>query len=117
MIHMWRDLPIIVAAPAQTLFVLLYTLRPLGAGQWWGDFVGRALAFKSATLMLVIDFAVLGYLSSWLEGAQVTWRSDAHGLDLAVVIGYWLVAAAIYYQLVALVYERWHPRGTARRSV
>lgn len=106
-LHMWRDLPIILAAPAQTTFVLLYTLRRFGAGQWWRDFTGRALAFKSASLMLVIDAATLGYLSSYLKGADVTWATDATtGLDLIVVVCYWLVAAAIYYQLLALIHER-----------
>lgn len=110
MLHMWRDLPIILAAPAQTLFVLLYTIRPFGAGQWWADFVGRALAFKSATLMLVIDAAVLGYLSAWLHGAHLTWSSDAQNrLDLTVIIGYWLASVAIYYQLIALIWQRRHP--------
>lgn len=108
MLHMWRDLPVILAAPAQTLFVLLYCLPPLGAGRWWRDFVGRALAFKSTALMLLIDAAVLTYLDAYLDGHQISWASDVHGIGLTVVICYWLVAAAIYYQLGALIRQRLH---------
>jgi hypothetical protein len=103
---MWRDLPIMLAAPAQTVFVLLYTLRPLGAGEWWCDFVGRALAFKSTALMLLIDAATLGYVAHWARGADLTWAADEHGIDQVVMTLYWVVAAAIYYQLAALIHER-----------
>lgn len=106
MLHMWRDLPVIIAAPVQTVFVLLYTLRPLGAGRWWTDFVGRALAFKSFALMLLVDAATLGYVSVWMHGGRPSWSRDARGIDLAVEVLYWVVAAAIAYQLLALIRER-----------
>lgn len=105
---MWRDLPVMIAAPVQTLFVVLYTLPVFGAGQWWRDFVGRALAFKSMALMLLVDAATLGYISVWAHGGDLSWSRDARGIDLAVEILYWVVAAAICYQLGALISERHH---------
>lgn len=109
MIHLWRDLPVVLAAPAQTLFVLLFTIRPLGAGRWWTDFVGRALALKSIALMLLLDAATLGTIAQAVSGARAVWDADAHdAIDGAIVDLYWLVAAAIYYQLAALIYQRRH---------
>lgn len=87
----WRQLPIILAGPAQLVFVLIIALPCLGAGQWWKKDVTQALVIKSATMLLLISAAIVGYITNdeWL-----------------VDLGYWLVCAAIYYQLAALIHER-----------
>lgn len=106
MIHLWRDLPVLLAAAPQTAFLLIYSLPSLGAGQWWRDFTGRALFLKALTLALLIDFAALGTVGQLLRGQPIRYGWPEHGINACVVIGYWLVMAAIVYQLVALLVVR-----------
>lgn len=88
-IDQWRHLSWLVGAPAQTLFVILYGIAP-----WWRDFVGRALFFKSLTLMVLLDTVVLSIICNIPDG---------------VIVGlYWLVVAGILYQLGALIRQRLH---------
>lgn len=111
MIHFWRDLPVAFAAIPQTLFLLLYSLPMFGAGPWWRDFTGRALFLKALTLALLLDTATLGYVAGLLAGAELVygWPAD-NAIDAAIVVLYWLVAAAITYQFAALVRSRIHAR-------
>jgi hypothetical protein len=106
----WRDIPIVLAAPAQTAFFLIYSLKLLGAGPWWYDFVGRALFLKSTTLMFLVDAVTCSFIS---HAVSVGFDIDINysmklyaGWDAATVTGYWLVGIAIYYQLFALIRQR-----------
>lgn len=107
-IDVWRQVPILLCLPAQVAFVLIVTTPRLGAGQWWRNYVTRALVLKSSTLLLLIFAASVGYLFADTHGRQrVNW---AWPDDRIVCICYWLVTAAIWYQLVALVRQRFGSR-------
>ncbi len=109
-LEIWRYLPIILTAPAQIVFVFVYASKRLGAGDWWRDIVGRALFLKSATLALLLGTAVISYANHWIEGrfTTVSWGAESK-LDVAVMITYWLVCLAIYYQLAVLIKKRFIP--------
>lgn len=106
----WTTVPILMAAPAQTLFVLLYGVRRFGAGEWWKDFVGRALFVKSVSLAFVLDAATWSTYSVWHRGGftGVSFDVDSYRADYSwlLVIGYWLVAFAVYFQLASLIKQR-----------
>ena len=104
----WRLLPLILAAPAQTAFVIIYASRRLGAGDWWGDLVGRALFLKSATLAVLVDIIVSSLLVNWAKGKYIgiNWYYGEGIFTATLITGYWLVAASIYYQLWALIKNR-----------
>jgi hypothetical protein len=110
----WRDFPVLLAAPAQTIFILLYSLRIFGAGPWWEDFVGRALFLKSLTLLFLIDSVTCSFLAHAASvGFNVSISYDLQlykGWSACTVTGYWLVAIAIYYQLYALIKQRFTSR-------
>jgi putative copper export protein len=82
---------IMVAAVAQTGFVVVYMLRP-----WWRHYVGRALLVKSASLLIVLWLTIVNTFVRYPGQRQVS--------SLAL----WLVAGAIIYQLVALLRTRRH---------
>jgi hypothetical protein len=106
----WRLFPIVLAAPAQTAFVYIYASRRLGAGDWWGNTVGRALFLKSATLGALLDIITLVFAYNWLTGGYsgINWQY-AHNFVFGVLVtGYWLVCAAVYYQLWALIKNRFY---------
>lgn len=110
----WTNVPIILCAPAQLLFVLLYSLRAFGAGEWWKDFVGRALFIKSVALAYVFVASTWTITSVYLDGLYSGISFDvtdyrAHWAWL-IVIGYWLVLFAVYYQLFALIKQRYSPQ-------
>lgn len=78
-----------IAAPGQTLFVLLY-----GFGSpWWRSPTGRAIFTKGVSLALILDLSVaahyLEHLPPWVG---------------PVVLG--LTAVGVYMQLGALLHER-----------
>lgn len=104
----WRLLPLILIAPAQTAFVIIYASRRLGAGDWWAENVGRALFFKSATLAALVDIICVFFAYNWYTGVYtgVDWTYADNFVFGMIVTGYWLVAAAVYYQLWALVKNR-----------
>jgi len=103
-IEFWRQAPILLAAPAQLAFVLIVTIPRFGAGQWWRRYVTRAVVELSGTLLLLILAASVGYVINDASGPQVVdWRWPDDGL---VVACYWLVSAAIWSQLAALVRQR-----------
>lgn len=107
-IDVWRQAPILLCLPAQVAFVTIVTTPSLGAGQWWRNYVTRALVFKSSTLLLLIFAASVGYLFADTHGhQQVNW---AWPDDRIVCICYWLVAMAIWYQLISLIRQRFGSR-------
>jgi hypothetical protein len=77
-----------IAAPAQTLFVLLYGLR----APWYRSPTGRAIFTKALSLALILDLSVLAYYVQTLP----TWVGP-------VVMG--ITAAGVYMQLGALLHE------------
>ena len=95
----WSTLPLLLASVPQTVFVLLYSVRPFGAGDWWRDRVGRALFIKAAALAIVLD----------LFTAWVLFRGD--WIRVPLIVGYWLVCAGVFYQCAALIRSRRHDRG------
>lgn len=76
---------ILVAAIFQTCFVGLYLTRP-----WWQHFVGRALALKSTSLLVVLWLTIINTFVRYRGQEQVS------------SIALWLVAGAVIYQFVAL---------------
>lgn len=112
----WTQIPIILAAPAQVLFVLLYSIRRFGAGEWWKDFVGRALFIKSASLAYLFVAADWTSASIYRRGGYSGISFDVHSYrqDYAwlIVIGYWLVTFAVYYQLISLIKQRYLHKDT-----
>jgi len=105
---LWLTLPLVLCALPQTAFVLLYGVPRLGAGEWWGDYVGRALFFKSATLAVLLDVlaARLAYLAVDAQDVTVKAMPPAAAIDGVFSVLYWLIFASICYQLAALVHER-----------
>ena len=76
-----------IAAPGQTLFVLLYGLR----APWYRSPTGRAIFTKALSLALILDLWVFAYvhpLPGWIGPA---------------VMG--LTALGVYMQLGALLHE------------
>lgn len=77
------------AAVGQTLFCVLYTTLP-----WWRSNVGRALFLKAVTLAIFVDAV-----------AVRVFFPDTITQQMALYL-YGLVAAAIWYQLIALIRVR-----------
>lgn len=118
----WRVAPFVLSVPPQLAFVLMYSLPVFGAGEWWSDFTGRALFFKSTAILTLITLstASLGLLL-WAGAARVHWDfsfdsaygtlPDPYGpilavLDFVTAVFYWVLLATIIYQLSALIHER-----------
>lgn len=103
MTSFWIILPILLAVPAQTYFLILYSVRSLGAGVWWKDSVGRALFLKSCA----ITFAGLAILHEAIydvdHGSVVSFSGDLSIPDLVITTGYWAVCVAVYYQMIVLI--------------
>ena len=104
----WTLAPLLAAAVPQTVFVLLYALPPLGAGEWWADRVGRALCVKSTALALVLDLLAARVLCHGWPGWSFEAPVDA--LAAAETAGYWLVLVGVVYQLVVLLRQRLEER-------
>lgn len=104
----WLLLPLMLSAVPQTAFVLLYSVPVLGAGEWWRDYVGRALFFKALTLGLLLDVLAvrLLYLMGQAADLSVNVSPPEGGFDRLFSVLYWGIFAAICYQLWALVRER-----------
>lgn len=82
---------ITIAAPAQTLFVLLYGFR----SPWYKSLLGRALFTKSLALALLLNLSLVGY---WWPNYPLR-----HPIGVIVVF---LVLLGAWMQLVALVHEK-----------
>lgn len=108
MFEVWVTLPFILAALPQTAFVAIYGLPLLGAGEWWREPVGRALFFKSLTLAALLDTLAIRLTYHIVNDSHVVWRFDlpTHAIDRFGAILYWLIFAAVVYQLVVLVRQR-----------
>ena len=110
----WTLAPLLLAAAPQTVFVLVYALRPLGAGEWWRDRVGRALCVKSTALALVLDLLAARVLSHGWPGWTFAAPEDA--LATAETAGYWLVLVGVTYQLGVLLRQRLEERGRGQAA-
>lgn len=83
---------VLVAAVAQTTFVLIY-----GTRKWWLSRVGRALFLKSLALAVLLDLSVVNtfVVYGWQEPVSAV-----------VIVG---ITVTILYQLYALVLSPRHP--------
>ena len=114
--EVWEDVPIIVSALGQTAFVLIYSIRGFGAGQWWRDFIGRALFLKSLALAMLLDLLVVRLIVRMAHADEVVVRWGlGDSWDRLSVIFLWIVCVAILYQLAALLHERSLTRHRRRR--
>lgn len=106
--QIWVTLPFILAALPQTAFVVLYGLPALGAGEWWREPVGRALFFKSVTLAALLDTLAIRLTYHVVTADDVQWwfAPPTRAIDRFGAILYWLIFAAVVYQLVVLVRQR-----------
>lgn len=83
---------ILIAAPAQTAFALIYGL----ASPWWRSLVGKALFTKAVALALLIDISLL-----------YQWLGDNYALrDVVRLSVFGLIAFGSWLQLVALLKEK-----------
>lgn len=113
-----RMVPLILSAIGQLIFVVVYALPSLGAGKWWKSQTGRALFIKSSTLALLLLSLCLSFLSRWVNGEYtgITWQITKYegNLEYLIVFGYWAVAFGVYYQMWALVRQRYLARMKKR---
>jgi hypothetical protein len=87
---------VLVAAPAQTLFAIIYGLW----SPWWRSLIGRALFTKAIALALLIDISLL-----------YQWLGDDYYLRDAVrICVFLLIAVGSWMQLVALLKEKYQGR-------
>lgn len=84
-------LALVVSAVAQTAFIFVYGARP-----WWRHRVGRALFTKSLSLLIVLWLSIVNTFLIYPAQQRVS------------TLALWLIAAAIVYQLVALLRTRRH---------
>lgn len=128
-IELWRVLPFVLGVLPQIAFVLLYSVPRFGAGQWWTDFTGRALFYKSTALAVLLSLSTVslsllllsgvGHLT-WSFSYTSTYRALLPGrwgdiiqvVDFTAAIFYWVLFGTIVYQLAALL----HVRRAARRE-
>lgn len=90
----WQHLAfyaIVLAAIVQTAYIAVYGTRP-----WWRHYVGRALFFKSASLLVVFWLTIVNTFFAYPGQEQVT------------TVALWVVAATIAYQFAALLRTRRH---------
>lgn len=116
-IHMeldfWKLLPLLLAAPTQLGFTLVYSLPFLGAGEWWRDFVGRALFVKAASLSFVLTAITINTALTAMSGVPVDY--DFNWTDLPIYqktlyVGYWGISIATFYQFVSIMKLRFKGR-------
>lgn len=107
-LNFWTTAPLLLAAVPQTAFVLIYALRPLGAGQWWRDRVGRALFHKGMALAIVLDLFLAYVLTTGVRA--VSFAAPSGWFEVCETVGYWYVCGAVIYQCAALVRARLEER-------
>lgn len=74
------------AAVGQTIFIVIWSTRP-----WWRLWIGRALMAKSAALVLVLWFWVVGFYAP-----EYTYRDEVRSaLIFAVTVGIWLQVVVV----------------------
>lgn len=81
-----------LATVVQTLFVVIYASRP-----WWKARVGRALMLKSAALCVVLWLTIVNTFYVYA------------GEEAIGTVALWVVAIAITYQFVVLLWSPRHP--------
>lgn len=86
----WIKVAYHVSAIGQTAFVLFYLTLP-----WWRTYLGRALFFKSAVLMILLDLGVASLQWGWLANEQF------------FLFMYWLLALSIWGQFAAFVWSKY----------
>lgn len=104
--YFWNILPILVAIPAQTMFLLIFSLKLLGAGEWWKVPIGRALFAKSVAITLVGVTLVVDFFYKISEGSQLSFDYEPSLSSLLLISAFWVAAATIYYQLYVLLKTR-----------
>lgn len=87
-LEFWRTATLTAAALGQTAFALFYLTLP-----WWRTFLGRALFFKAATFMLLLDIGVAGRIFDW------------PGEEATIVALYGLVSFGTWGQFAAFVHQ------------
>lgn len=80
----WRSMALLTVAVGQTLFVSMYAWWP-----WWKNFLGRALFFKSVSLMALADIGLAGRAFDWPHE------------DLTFTCIYWALAGGVWWQFFA----------------
>lgn len=87
---------ILLAAPAATLYPLLFCLTApwRGAGAWWRSPIGRALMTKAMGLALLIDLALLHRVVEPYPGQEAV-RLVVFSL---IVAGVWMALGALIYE-------------------
>lgn len=93
---------ILIAAPAQTMFILIYGL----GSPWWRSLLGRALFTKALGLALLVDISVLYHFL----GDEYVYR------DVVRVTVFSLIAVGAWLQLMALIKEKYVARRDEHRS-
>lgn len=108
----WAALPVMLAAPVQTLFLIIYAIPRFGAGQWWRSYVGRSIFLKSLSLAFLLNATLYYQIEFWIKGifTGVDYHVDG-SLEWVAVLGYWLLLYAVCYQAYALVRNRLFPEG------
>ena len=99
-------MPILVAIPAQTMFLLIFSLKLFGAGEWWKVPVGRAIFAKSIAITLVGVLLVIDFFYKVHEGSTFSFGYDLSITGFLLVSAFWVAAATIYYQLFVLLKTR-----------
>lgn len=94
---------IVIAAPAQTAFILLYGL----GSPWWRSLIGRALFTKALGLAAIVDLSLAYH-----------WFGDNYFLRDPVRIGVFVViAVGAWLQLTAFVKQRLERRRRLRQDL
>ena len=87
---------VLAAAPAQTLFPIIYGV----SSPWYRSLLGRALMTKAVALALLIDISLV---YNWLG-------DDYAARDVVRLTVFALIAAGAWMQLAALILEKYHGR-------
>lgn len=98
----WAVVLIVAAAPAATLFPIVYGF----SSPWWRTLIGRALVTKAVGLALLIDISI----AYQILGDQYPGR-DAVRLSV-----YALITAGVWMQFSALMVEKWRARKSRDRD-
>lgn len=95
-----------MAIPAQTMFLLIFSLKLFGAGEWWKVPVGRALFAKSVAITLVGLMLVIDFFYKISQGSSLSFGFDPSLTSILLISAFWVAAATIYYQLFVLLKTR-----------
>ena len=106
----FRAFPIILAAIFQVIFVIIYASPWFGARGWWAHPIGRTIFIKALAMAVLLVSMCSVYL---IRGSVGRYSEVAFDLEhtLAnyegfVVVAYYFVCFAVFYQLMSIVRER-----------